>query len=144
MDVDDAGRVTGFLEKPKDPPGMPDHPDLSLASMGLRWPAIALGALMIAAGLSPMKLPSGFVPNEDQGYFFSVFNLPDGASMERTDELMRRAEADLKTIPGVGTSRNMKNCWNCNRGWSTSAGKPSRRCTTWAASSRPTVSLALS
>jgi len=35
MHVDDAGRVTGFLEKPKDPPGMPDHPDLSLASMGI-------------------------------------------------------------------------------------------------------------
>ena len=48
-----------------------------------------------------MKLPTGFVPNEDQGYFFSVFTLPDGASMERTDQLMRRAEADLKSIPGV-------------------------------------------
>ena len=48
-----------------------------------------------------MKLPTGFVPNEDQGYFFSVFTLPDGASMERTDQLMKRAEADLKSIPGV-------------------------------------------
>ena len=48
-----------------------------------------------------MKLPTGFVPNEDQGYFFTVFNLPDGASMERTDALMKRAEADLKSIPGV-------------------------------------------
>jgi HAE1 family hydrophobic/amphiphilic exporter-1/multidrug efflux pump len=48
-----------------------------------------------------MKLPSGFVPNEDQGYFFTVFNLPDGASLERTEQLMQRAEADLKTIPGV-------------------------------------------
>jgi HAE1 family hydrophobic/amphiphilic exporter-1/multidrug efflux pump len=48
-----------------------------------------------------MSLPTGFVPNEDQGYFFTVFNLPDGASMERTDQLMRRAESDLKTIPGV-------------------------------------------
>ena len=48
-----------------------------------------------------MKLPTGFVPNEDQGYFFSVFTLPDGASMERTDQLMKRAEADLKAIPGV-------------------------------------------
>src|SRR5262249_19347404 len=33
--------------------------------------------------------------------FFTVFNLPDGASMERTDQLMRRAEADLKQVPGV-------------------------------------------
>src|SRR5215210_5924012 len=34
---------------------------LSLAAMGLRWPAIALGMVMIAAGASPMKLPSGFL-----------------------------------------------------------------------------------
>ena len=63
--------------------------------------AACLVGLWFGAGTLLMQLPSGFVPNEDQGYFFSVFNLPDGASMERTDELMRRAEADLKTIPGV-------------------------------------------
>ncbi|SEN90800.1 branched-chain amino acid transport system permease protein [Rhodospirillales bacterium URHD0017] len=34
---------------------------LSLASSGLRWPAIALGVVMIGAGVSPMKLPSGFL-----------------------------------------------------------------------------------
>jgi HAE1 family hydrophobic/amphiphilic exporter-1/multidrug efflux pump len=48
-----------------------------------------------------MKIPTGFVPNEDQGYFFTVFNLPDGASMERTDDLMQRAESEAKAIPGV-------------------------------------------
>ncbi len=60
-----------------------------------------LAGLWFGAGRLLMKLPTGFVPNEDQGYFFSVFTLPDGASMERTDELMRRAETDLKGIPGV-------------------------------------------
>src|SRR4051794_38142231 len=60
-----------------------------------------LVALWFGAGSLLMKLPAGFVPNEDQGYFFTVFNLPDGASMERTDQLMRRAEADLKGVPGV-------------------------------------------
>jgi HAE1 family hydrophobic/amphiphilic exporter-1/multidrug efflux pump len=60
-----------------------------------------LAALWFGAGSLLMKLPSGFVPNEDQGYFFTVFNLPDGASLERTEQLMQRAEADLKTIPGV-------------------------------------------
>src|SRR4051794_15643676 len=60
-----------------------------------------LVGLWFGAGTLLMKLPAGFVPNEDQGYFFTVFNLPDGSSMERTDQLMRRAEADLKTIPGV-------------------------------------------
>jgi branched-chain amino acid transport system permease protein len=34
---------------------------LSLAATGLRWPAVALGIAMIAAGASPMKLPSGFL-----------------------------------------------------------------------------------
>ena len=60
-----------------------------------------LAGLWFGAGGLLMQLPTGFVPNEDQGYFFSVFNLPDGASMERTDQLMKRAEGDLKTIPGV-------------------------------------------
>jgi hydrophobe/amphiphile efflux-1 (HAE1) family protein len=60
-----------------------------------------LAGLWFGAGSLLMKLPGGFVPNEDQGYFFTVFNLPDGASMERTDQLMRRAEADLKGVPGV-------------------------------------------
>ncbi len=60
-----------------------------------------LAGLWFGAGSLLMKVPTGFVPNEDQGYFFAVFNLPDGASMERTDALMRRAEADLKGVPGV-------------------------------------------
>jgi HAE1 family hydrophobic/amphiphilic exporter-1/multidrug efflux pump len=60
-----------------------------------------LAGLWFGAGSLLMKLPGGFVPNEDQGYVFSVFNLPDGASMERTDQLMKRAEADAKSVPGV-------------------------------------------
>ncbi len=35
MAVDEAGRITSFLEKPKDPPGMPGNPDVALASMGI-------------------------------------------------------------------------------------------------------------
>ncbi len=61
-----------------------------------------LAGLWFGAGRLILSLPTGFVPIEDQGYFFSVFTLPDGASMERTDQLMKRAEADLKGIPGVG------------------------------------------
>jgi hypothetical protein len=34
---------------------------LSLAASGLRWPAIALGGVMIALGASPLRLPSGFL-----------------------------------------------------------------------------------
>ena len=35
MHVDPADRIVSFLEKPADPPGMPDKPDLALASMGI-------------------------------------------------------------------------------------------------------------
>ncbi|MCQ0971902.1 glucose-1-phosphate adenylyltransferase [Paracoccus sp. TK19116] len=35
MDIADDGRITAFLEKPKDPPGMPGDPDHTLASMGI-------------------------------------------------------------------------------------------------------------
>ncbi|MEM6635150.1 MAG: glucose-1-phosphate adenylyltransferase [Pseudomonadota bacterium] len=41
MAVDASDQITGFLEKPKDPPGMPDNPDMALASMGIyvfSWP----------------------------------------------------------------------------------------------------------
>jgi len=35
MATDDTGRITSFLEKPKDPPAIPGHPDKALASMGI-------------------------------------------------------------------------------------------------------------
>ncbi len=35
MHVDEKGTIKTFLEKPKDPPGMPDKPDMALASMGI-------------------------------------------------------------------------------------------------------------
>ncbi len=41
MAIDDTDRITHFLEKPADPPGTPEDPDMSLASMGIyvfKWP----------------------------------------------------------------------------------------------------------
>jgi glucose-1-phosphate adenylyltransferase len=35
MAVDDADRIVSFVEKPPEPPGMPDNPDMALASMGI-------------------------------------------------------------------------------------------------------------
>lgn len=46
-------------------------------------------------------MPTGFVPDEDQGYMFCALTLPDGASMERTDAITTRAEEDILGIPGV-------------------------------------------
>jgi len=60
-----------------------------------------LAALWFGAGSLMRSLPSGFVPTEDTGVFFAAFKLPNGASLERTSDLMKRAEADVKTLPGV-------------------------------------------
>ncbi|WP_114947913.1 glucose-1-phosphate adenylyltransferase [Microvirga calopogonii] len=35
MAIDETDRIVSFLEKPKNPPGMPDEPDMALASMGI-------------------------------------------------------------------------------------------------------------
>jgi HAE1 family hydrophobic/amphiphilic exporter-1/multidrug efflux pump len=91
----------------------------------LRRTAIALACLAglwLGAGTLLMKLPTGFVPYEDQGYFFAVFNLPDGASMERTDQLMRRAEADLKSVPGIGEVLTMDGLNLLNNTYTSSSG----------------------
>jgi HAE1 family hydrophobic/amphiphilic exporter-1 len=55
------------------------------------------------AALFGWRLPAGFVPDEDQGYLFVNVQLPDAASMERTDEVCKQVEAILARTPGVGT-----------------------------------------
>src|SRR4029079_5323449 len=44
---------------------------------------------------------STFLPVEDQGYFFVVIQLPDGASLERTDAVAKQVREILKNPPGV-------------------------------------------
>ena len=46
-------------------------------------------------------LPTGFVPDEDQGSFFVTIQLPDGASLERTEEVIARLQKAVKDIPEV-------------------------------------------
>ena len=45
--------------------------------------------------------PVGFIPQQDQGYFLTVIQLPPGSSLERTDEVMRKVVARILPIPGV-------------------------------------------
>ena len=47
------------------------------------------------------RLPSGFVPEEDQGYIMVNAILPDAASLERTDAVMKKAEAILGRTEGI-------------------------------------------
>ncbi|WP_158814342.1 efflux RND transporter permease subunit [Methylocapsa sp. S129] len=47
------------------------------------------------------KTPSGFVPQEDQGAYFVIVQLPDGASVSRTSEVSARIEKMVSQLPGV-------------------------------------------
>ncbi|HYL39039.1 MAG TPA: multidrug efflux RND transporter permease subunit [Bryobacteraceae bacterium] len=62
---------------------------------------IALAAFWAAGAWLFKTLPSGFLPDEDQGAVFNSIRLPDGASMERTDAAVRKLEAQIPQIPGV-------------------------------------------
>ncbi len=55
---------------------------------------LALVATLAAAGLvafSFSQMPKGFLPQEDQGYFFASVQLPEAASLERTEAVMAQA-----------------------------------------------------
>lgn len=68
----------------------------------LRWIMLGLFAAgLVATYFVWQRLPSTFLPVEDQGYFFVVIQLPDGASLERTDAVARKARDILQNTPGV-------------------------------------------
>jgi multidrug efflux pump len=55
----------------------------------------------VGAGLLGAKLPTGFLPMEDQGYVYLNVQLPLAASLQRTDEVCKRIEAILLETPGI-------------------------------------------
>jgi hydrophobe/amphiphile efflux-1 (HAE1) family protein len=67
-------------------------------------------AMIVYAGLVFMtyktfqKVPSGFVPEQDKQYLVAFAQLPDGASLERTDEVVRKMGEIMLKHPGVADS----------------------------------------
>src|SRR6185369_11199586 len=55
-----------------------------------------VGVLVYVTVVLVRHVPTGFIPEEDQGYLLVNVLLPDAASLERTDAVMRRAEAVLR------------------------------------------------
>ena len=70
--------------------------------MDNRKKAVLFGTAVITASLIGLSLtPSGFIPNEDQGYLLVSVTLPDAASLQRTEDGIQKAVAVLQKIPGV-------------------------------------------
>jgi HAE1 family hydrophobic/amphiphilic exporter-1 len=82
---------------------------LSLGYGGLTRRVLRVSVLMliIYGGLIGLtyfqfaRTPSGFIPPLDRAYFIAAISLPPGASLARTDQVVRRASEMLLTRPGV-------------------------------------------
>ncbi|MGJ5208622.1 efflux RND transporter permease subunit [Bradyrhizobium sp. HKCCYLR20261] len=57
--------------------------------------------LIAAGGYGLSRVPTGFLPIEDQGYLIAAVQLPDGASLERTQKALDKVGAIAKATPGV-------------------------------------------
>ncbi len=62
---------------------------------------LATLALICLAFVELARVPSGFLPIEDQGYMLAAVQLPAGASLQRMDKTLEEVERRLKTVPGV-------------------------------------------
>jgi HAE1 family hydrophobic/amphiphilic exporter-1 len=63
-----------------------------------------MGVVLLGTGVLGKFIPGGFVPEEDEGYYLLNVQLPDAASMERTDEVAKKIEKIISETKGVAFS----------------------------------------
>ena len=62
--------------------------------------AVYLG-LLVLTYVGFQSIPSGFIPSQDKQYLIAMVQLPDGASLDRTDEVLRKVTDIALTVPGT-------------------------------------------
>ncbi len=70
-------------------------------------PVVSLGiiaAIAMGAGTIMSNTSSGFLPLEDNGYLFVDVQLPDAATLERTETVTKRVDDQIREIPGVANT----------------------------------------
>jgi HAE1 family hydrophobic/amphiphilic exporter-1 len=98
------GPLAWFFDKFNRVFGSATHGYVNWSRIAIRKTVLSFGllaALAVGAGFFGSKLPSGFLPEEDQGYLFVALQLPDAASLQRTDQVCRQIEDFLSKTPGV-------------------------------------------
>ncbi|HLJ88053.1 MAG TPA: multidrug efflux RND transporter permease subunit [Candidatus Angelobacter sp.] len=83
---------------------------LRVAGLLVRKSIIAFAILLtccVAAWFFSARVPSSFLPDEDQGYIFLNLQLPNAASLQRTDEAARQIEDLLAKTPGVQSTTSV-------------------------------------
>lgn len=73
----------------------------------VRKSAVSLVIYLMLIGLTIfgfLNIPTGFIPPQDQGYLIVVIQLPDGASLERSDTVMQKASSIILDTPGISNA----------------------------------------
>jgi HAE1 family hydrophobic/amphiphilic exporter-1 len=65
---------------------------------------LLFAGLLFLTGQTVRTTPTGLIPPLDRGYLIAAFQLPPGATLGRTDAVMRQASADLLKVPGVANT----------------------------------------
>ena len=66
-----------------------------------KWVLLSYVGLIVLTVFAFSRVPTGFIPEQDQGYFINIIQLPPGSSLERTDKVMQKAIDSVLTIDGV-------------------------------------------
>ncbi|MBV8187895.1 MAG: efflux RND transporter permease subunit [Alphaproteobacteria bacterium] len=62
---------------------------------------LAYAALIAVAGVQFARAPTGFIPEQDQGYLITVVQLPPGSTLERTEAVVKKAVEIIMTTTGI-------------------------------------------
>ncbi|MFM9879077.1 MAG: efflux RND transporter permease subunit [Burkholderiaceae bacterium] len=65
---------------------------------------LVYAGLLVVTVLLFIRVPTGFVPQQDKQYLIGIAQLPDGASLERTTAVIRRLSDIAQSVPGVKDS----------------------------------------
>lgn len=65
---------------------------------------VLYAGLMAVAGYQFDRVPGGFIPAQDQGYFIVSIQLPPGSSLSRTDDVVQEAVQELLSIDGIAAT----------------------------------------
>ena len=93
------GYVLRGIDKARDGYTLVVRKTVRLAIFGL----VVLLAVLAGAGWLFKITPTGFLPSEDQGAVFAEVQLPEGASVGRTETVVQRVEEIARNTPGVAS-----------------------------------------
>ena len=102
-----SGPPTGILKVFEQSIGGVRNGYVGIVKRLVRLPFLALiilGSIFLGSNFLLKGIPSGFLPTEDNGYLFVDVQLPDAASLERTEKVTTHISNQILAIPGVAST----------------------------------------